>query len=65
MTADEKQYTIGRLLAYQGKIGCTNGRCTQVGFAREKNMCFGWHCADCDAPCTSQGHFNCPERNDG
>lgn len=44
------------MLAYQGKKGCTDLRCTRLPDAEAKGYCFGWHCPRCDEPCSSQGH---------
>jgi hypothetical protein len=48
-------FTVGAMVAYRGRKGCTNVTCTRIG-----DDCYGWHCSRCDAPCSSQGHFNCP-----
>ena len=40
-------------LAYQGKTGCDDVRCTRI---METGSCYGWHCSYCDEPCSSQGH---------
>jgi len=50
-------------LAYQGKEGCTDIRCTRRDArafmdGTDDGPCYGWHCAYCDAPCSSMGH-NC------
>ena len=44
-------------LAYRGKKGCQDGRCTR-SFTEEgmSEDCYGWHCSYCDEPCSSQGH---------
>lgn len=58
-------FQVERLVAYQGKDGCTDPRCTRVGGGPrddgtwEMGECRGWHCSRCDAACSSQGH-NCP-----
>lgn len=49
---------VGEQLAYGGKEGCTDVRCT-----RYNDECVGWHCPYCDEPCSSQGH-DCPERQE-
>lgn len=41
-------------LAYRGKVGCRDPRCTTLG--QDRDSCYGWHCSYCDAPCSSQGH---------
>lgn len=49
-------------LAYQGKEGCEDARCTRRGITRNDDgsfdigECIGWHCSYCDEPCSSQGH---------
>lgn len=48
-------------LAYQGKVGCEDPRCTRMIHRNEDGTftmgaCMGWHCEYCDEPCGSQGH---------
>jgi hypothetical protein len=49
--------TVGPL-AYRGKPDCDNVTCTRLIGTDGKwsKDCMGWHCAYCDAPCSSQGH---------
>lgn len=63
------EFTVERLVAYQGKTDCTYMGCTRRG-CRERadgtwdlGVCMGWHCALCDAPCSSMGH-DCPRKGD-
>jgi len=53
-------YTLIRALAYRGKEGCENVVCTRLHWDEVGRSCYGWHCATCDEPCSSQGH-NCPQ----
>lgn len=53
--SDDKGSSI--LLAYHGKMGCTDVRCTRVGWRTDR--CYGWHCGVCDEPSSSQGHPGC------
>lgn len=46
-------FKIERLVAYQGKEGCTDVRCRQMSGA---TSCFGYHCPLCDAPTGMMGH---------
>ncbi len=63
-------FRVERLVAYQGKADCTYAGCTRRGGqARpdgtwDSGECVGWHCALCDAPCSSFGHGNCPRSGD-
>lgn len=57
------EFKFGAFLAYRGKKGCTDIRCTHTPFASDKGMCYGWHCPYCHAPCSSQGH-QCSARED-
>jgi hypothetical protein len=54
---DISGWTILGPLAYQGKPGCKDPRCTRD--SRRTDTCIGWHCSYCDEPCSSQGH-HCP-----
>lgn len=45
-----------RQLAYRGKEGCTSPLCTRLSLTDSAGSCYGWHCARCDEPCSSQGH---------
>lgn len=45
-----------RLLAYRGRVGCEDVRCTRMPLADAAGSCYGWHCPRCDQPCSSQGH---------
>jgi hypothetical protein len=56
MGTDGTRWVVGERLAYQGDTTCRNATCTRVD-----GRCVGWHCAVCGAPCSSQGHHNCPE----
>jgi hypothetical protein len=51
-----KGYQLIGPLAYQGKKGCQDSRCTHffVDGAMSED-CFGYHCSYCDSPCSSQG----------
>lgn len=59
--------TLGPLLAYGGKDGCTDLSCTRAGYNPETQQmgpCIGWHCPYCHEPTSSQGHglkFMCEE----
>lgn len=54
-----------RLVAYRGNPDCTSLTCTRDGRKPlTEPGCFGYHCSLCDAPCSSQGHFNCPRAGD-
>lgn len=44
----------GRPLAYRGKKGCHWPTCTRLNTITD--ACYGWHCAHCHEPCSSQGH---------
>jgi len=58
-------FRIERLVAYRGNPDCTNPTCTRDGRKPlTEPGCFGWHCSLCDAPCSSQGHFNCPRAHE-
>ena len=46
-------------LAYRGKQGCQSVTCSRL--VKATGGCYGWHCVDCDQPCSMQGH-HCPER---
>jgi hypothetical protein len=48
-------YILVGPVAYQGKPGCKNSRCTR-GYRPGYDGCMGWHCSYCDEPCSSQGH---------
>ena len=51
---------LGRPLAYRGKEGCMSMECTRMftaGSGPVNSVCYGWHCANCDEPCSSQGDF--------
>jgi hypothetical protein len=50
---DGGRYKIERMVAYRGKQGCKNPRCTTRGDA---DSCFGWHCSLCDEPTSMMGH---------
>jgi hypothetical protein len=54
--AGDATYTVGRRLAYRGKIGCRDLTCSQAGMP---DRCHGWHCPTCHEPTSSQGH-DCP-----
>lgn len=43
-------------VAYQGKAGCEDIRCTRRGYGSE-SVCVGWHCSHCDEPSSYQGHL--------
>ena len=45
-------------VAYQGKEGCRSITCTRKfgPDGPDWSRCYGYHCAKCDAPCSSQGH---------
>lgn len=48
--------TLIRPLAYQGKNDCLDARCTQYWpDGVYPGHCYGWHCATCDKPSSSQG----------
>ena len=49
-------FEIGALLAYQGKEGCTDSRCTRMD-----GRCHGYHCPVCHEPCSMMGHKKCQE----
>jgi len=58
-------FKIERQIAYQGKKGCRDIRCTRTNVGDwENSECIGWHCSVCDEPCSSQGH-TCPDPNQG
>lgn len=46
-------YRIIAPLAYIGKEGCRDVRCTQMP---GEDGCRGYHCSYCDQPCGCQGH---------
>jgi hypothetical protein len=59
-------YKIIGPVAYQGKEGCDNPRCTRAHYPDESgylvadmSRCVGYHCVYCGEPCGSQGH-KCP-----
>lgn len=64
MSYDGTEFRLIAPLAYQGKIGCQDVRCTRMfhkdpetgKVSMDLTECIGWHCAHCDAPCSSQGH---------
>lgn len=37
---------------------CTDPRCSRLS----DGSCWSMHCVYCGEPCSSQGHFNCPQR---
>lgn len=47
-----KDYTSVVPLAYLSKLDCASVLCRRTS----TNLCAGWHCSYCDAPCSSQGH---------
>lgn len=52
----------GRLMAYQGKPGCTSMQCRRFFNADgSSGACMGWHCADCHEPSSQYGHDVCME----
>lgn len=60
-------YEFVALLAYQGKEGCQNVRCTHM-LGRDENgeltfgpSCLGYHCPVCHEPCSMMGHPACHE----
>lgn len=61
-----REFTISRLVAYQGKEGCTSWSCTRRGSLMREDgtwdagTCFGWHCSGCDEPTSMMGH-DCPK----
>lgn len=61
---DDKRFTVDRLAAYRGKEGCQSPYCTQLNISKPSASCYGWHCALCDAPCSSHGHSDCPRAGD-
>lgn len=52
-------------LAYLGKEDCEEGSCRVMPKPDGGYRCIGWHCSFCDAPCSDQGHFDCPARKEG
>jgi hypothetical protein len=48
------RFEIGEQVAYRGKQGCTDPRCTR---RRGDASCFGWHCSRCHGPSSYQGHL--------
>lgn len=52
------RYQVIGTLAYQGKEGCADVRCTRwfVDGVPDWTRCMGYHCSYCDQPCSSQGH---------
>lgn len=59
-----KGFEILEHVAYRGKVGCTDPRCTRDG---NPTRCFGWHCPKCHESCSIQGHHVCKakDENDG
>ena len=51
-----------RQLAYQGKEGCRDVRCTRIGIG-PASRCVGWHCPYCDEAVSMMGH-DCPKLAD-
>jgi hypothetical protein len=54
-------YETGKLLAYRGRAQCRSAICSRLPTSEDR--CYGWHCATCHQPCSSQGH-RCPERGE-
>lgn len=54
-------YEVGPMLAYQGKEGCSDSRCTRRTHpVIDWDRCVGYHCPHCHEPCSMFGHSNCP-----
>lgn len=54
-------FELQRLVAVQGKEGCTNPMCRRV---EGESHCRGYHCPLCDAPTNMYGHHDCPRAAD-
>jgi hypothetical protein len=63
-------FELQRLVAYQGKPGCEDWRCTRRGSKQNEDgtwdmgECMGYHCPLCDQPANSYGHHDCPRAGD-
>jgi hypothetical protein len=56
---DDDGFFVERVVAYRGRLGCTNPACHRFGPPEKTPGCYDWHCAICDQPVPAGGH-DCP-----
>lgn len=56
-----RKFTLGPLVAYQGKDDCMDVRCRRRSL--KEPGCMDYHCPTCDEPCSMMGH-KCPQRGE-